>query len=90
MATFENPTVQAYADTMHINNLEFPPLFLRADVDSATQWCVENSHTYVSYTADDVRFANDGARIYNFYDTVTAQWINAWGFDPIITEITYS
>lgn len=90
MATIENPTKRALADELLINNLEFGELPIRGDVASATQWCLDNSHTYSSFVKDDVRFSNDGGRLYNFWNTATSEWKNEWGYSPIITEITYS
>lgn len=89
MATIENPTVRAYADTMHINNIEFPALPIRGDDDSVTQFATENLITLDSYTKDEARYSNDGARLYNYYDTVTSEWKNSWGYAGVVTEITY-
>ena len=92
MATIENPTVQAYRDTMHINNIEFPPLSLRADLVTVTKFCADQTPPWIlgSYVADNVRFSNDGARLYNYYDATKSEWINAWGHSPVVTEITYT
>jgi hypothetical protein len=90
MATIENPTIKAFADTMHINNIEFPALPLRADDNTVNRYCLENSMTMSSYTQDSARISNDGARLYNYWDTVTSEWKNAWGYSPIVTEITYT
>jgi len=89
MATIESPTVRAYADTMHINNIEFPALPIRSDDASVQQYCTENSIALDSYTADSTRYSNDGARLYNYYDTTTSQWMNSWGYAGIVTEITH-
>jgi len=93
MAVLENPTVRAYEDTLHINSLYFPDLPIRADSASIAQYCIENSYTLVSYVSDPEtgsRFSNDGGRTYNYYDTVTSQWMNKFGYEPVVVELTYS
>ena len=89
MATVEYPTVRAYEDTLHINNIEFPALPLRADDDTVDQYCTENAIGAHTYTADESRYANDGARLYNYWDTVTSEWKNSWGYSGIVIEIQY-
>lgn len=90
MATIENPSIRAYPDLRHINNMEFPALPLQADDDTVDQYCTEQGITKISYTSDSIRFSNDGARLYNYYNTERNEWLNVFGYSPIVTEITYS
>lgn len=82
MTKIEEPTVFA-----RDGNWEFRELSIRADDVSAQQYCTDNGYTYSSYTADDAHFANDGARIMNYYDTTKGKWENLFSYDAIITEI---
>lgn len=89
MATIDYPVIKAFQDTAHINDLDFPALPLRADDDTVAQYCLENSITMTTYGKDEARISNDGARLYNYWDTTTSEWKNAWGYSGIVTEINY-
>jgi hypothetical protein len=90
MPTIENPIVRAYNDTSHNNSLYFPDLPIKGDAASVQQYCTQSGVTLVSYTTDTPRYANDGARAYNYWDTVTSEWKNAFGYSPIVIEIIIS
>ena len=89
MATIDYPVIKALADVMHINDIDFPALPLKADDDTVTQYCTENSIGVHTYGKDEARISNDGARLYNYFDTTTNEWKNAWGYSGIVTEINY-
>ena len=89
MALFiEYPTVFAREDTRHINNLEFPYLPIQADDVSVARYCTETGVTFATYEQDSMRTSNDGARLYNYYDTARAEWLNSWGYSPVVLSIT--
>ena len=93
MPVIDNPTVRAYDDPRHINSVYFSDLPLRADVASINQYCTQNSITLVSYLRDPAegsRFSNDGGRLYNYWDIVTSLWMNKFGYEPVVVELTYS
>lgn len=90
MSIINNPTERAFDDTMHHNDLELTELPIQADAASVAQYCSERSYSLDSYSQDNQHFSNDGARLYNYYDTVSGQWLNAWGYSAIVTEIVYN
>lgn len=95
MPTIDSPVVQAFDDIRHLNTLYFPPMSIRADVASVTQYLYEinTGFTLSSYVSDPLsgaRFANDGARLYNYWDSVNSEWLNGFGFEAIVVEITHS
>ena len=65
---------------------------LRADDASVNQFCTEHRYTLSSYTQDQGRFSNDGARLYNCYvQTTTGStygWKDEYGYAPVVTSIT--
>ena len=95
MPTIDEPTVIAFDDALHINTLYFPELPMRGDDASVTQYMLQNysGSTWTSYVRDPLigsRISNDGGRTYNYWDTVTSQWYNTFGYEPIVVEITYT
>lgn len=95
MLTIEYPTIRAFDDPLHINTLYFPELPIRGDDMSVTQYMIRNysGHTFISYTRDPEigsRYSNDGGRTYNYWDTVTSQWYNTFGYDAVVIEINYT
>ena len=95
MAVVENPTVRAYDDPLHINSLYFPDLPIRSDDVSVAQYVAEflTGFTLTSYTRDPSEgshTSNDGGRTYNYYDGVTGYWMNQFGYEGIVVDITYS
>jgi hypothetical protein len=88
--TIDYPQVFAREDTRHINNIEFPYLYIQADDASVNKYCAEQDPavTMASYEQDEVRVSNDGARLYNYYDSARGEWLNSWGYSPIVVSIT--
>lgn len=88
MATIiNNPTVKAMSDSKHINSLDFSALPIRGDSASTARYCTENGYTLDSFTTDSAHFSNDGGRVYNYWDSTNSTWINAFGYDSIVTQI---
>ena len=95
MPTIDDPTVRAFDDTRHINTLYFSELPIRGDDASVTQYMIQNQsgHTFTSYIRDPFegsRCSNDGGRTYNYWDTLTSQWYNKFGYEAVVVEITYT
>lgn len=65
---------------------------LRADDASVDQFCSEHGYSLTSYTQDQARFSNDGARLYSCYVQTTTGatygWKDMYGYDAVVTSIT--
>lgn len=95
MPVLEYPVVQAFSDPLHINSMDLGAQQIRADIVSVTQFCAQQVPpiTLVSYTRDPEvgnRFSNDGGRLYNYYDAVGGRWMNQYGYEAVVVDITYS
>ena len=65
-------------------------VYLKADDDSVTQYCVEHGFTLVSYETENQRFSNDGALVYQKYDTTESEWVTKSGYDRVVGILVYS
>lgn len=74
-------------------------VYLRSDMDTINQYCLENNYTYVSHEAEEQRFSNDGALAYAYYgpfkyidsdgdEVVEIKWQTEFGFKRIVTLLT--
>lgn len=77
----------------------FGPLPIRADQASVDQFCIDMGYSAgSSFVADSGGFANDGARLMNYYGsydyyttgttmTTGMTWQNLYSYDGIVTAI---
>lgn len=62
-------------------------VYLAGDDTSVTKYCSGNTWTLDSYTKEDLRFSNDGALAYQYWNG--SAWVLEQGYRAIVTSITY-
>lgn len=65
-------------------------VYIKADTDSITQYCVENGYTLASFEPENQRFSNDGTVVYVRYDTAKSEWITMSGYDRVVSVLNYT
>lgn len=76
--------------TLNVKYFSVNEIYLKGDDISVNQYCTENGITLSSYKVEQQRFSNNGELAYQYYDSTNSVWRTVYGFDKIVTEITYS
>lgn len=76
--------------TLNAEYFNINEIYLRGDDVSVNQYCTEMGITLSTYKVEAQRFSNNGELAYQYYDSTDKLWRTVYGFEKIVTEITYS
>lgn len=77
--------------TLNVKYFSVNTIYLRGDNTSVTKYCQDNGYNLSSFEVEDrPRFSNDGALPYQYWDATKSAWVTEFGFEKIVTSLTYS